>query len=318
MAALMPKPASRIAARPRGPPRCPSRAGCRARGRSARARARGRSRRGRARAGRLEQLLPGLVAFEHDDLQGSAPWRPEPSGGPWSGGRRVGAPGAPGLRRAGRNVPPTGRTLVRHHHRRARRSAATRSTARSTSRAAHARAAASSAPSPPAARSSPAGSLIGGLPGVALGKSAQQDGEILNFALLLEYLESEFYVRAVERRAHRRAARVRHHGARPRARARGGAAGRARQRGDRQADVRLRRHDHRPGAVRRDRNRARGHGCGRLQRPGLEPAPADAAGRRGDRVRRGSPRGLDPAPRPARATTPRHSSYPAPTSSTAR
>ena len=44
------------------------------------------------------------------------------------------------------------------------------------------------------------GLLIGGLPELALGRpSKRQDGKILNFALLLEYVQSAFYAEALSR-----------------------------------------------------------------------------------------------------------------------
>ena len=53
------------------------------------------------------------------------------------------------------------------------------------------------------------GLLVGGLPHIALGKpSAAQDAKILNFALLLEYLESAFYVDAVDKGALRTSPRL--------------------------------------------------------------------------------------------------------------
>ena len=59
------------------------------------------------------------------------------------------------------------------------------------------------------------GLLVGGLPRIALGKpSAAQDAKILNFALLLEYLESAFYASAMKHAGltgeHKRLARTVH------------------------------------------------------------------------------------------------------------
>ena len=109
------------------------------------------------------------------------------------------------------------------------------------------------------------GLLIGGLPSVALGQSASGDAAILNFALLLEYLESEFYVEAVNSGALTGdllefATVVRDHELAHVNTIRGG----ARQRRRRQADVRLPRHDEQPGPLPGHRTGARGHGRGGL------------------------------------------------------